>query len=96
LSQRQIGKAEKNYCTAEKDLAAIVWGIKHFRSYLYGRKFKVVSEGSYFQSSLFKSLCKLLKIRHKQRLLILNRTVVSKAVLGTSRIPAELCAPRSE
>jgi hypothetical protein len=57
LSQGQIGrdlpiayvshtfnKAEKNYSTVEKELAAIVWGIKHFRTYQYGRRFKIVSD----------------------------------------------------
>jgi hypothetical protein len=57
LSQGQIGKdlpiaytsrkfseAERNYDTLEKELAAIVWEIKHFRLYLYGRKFKIVSD----------------------------------------------------
>jgi hypothetical protein len=56
--------------------------IKHFRPYLYGRKFKVVSKGSNFLSNLFKSICKLVKIRHKQRFFILNRMVVWKGVTG--------------
>jgi len=56
--------------------------IKHFRPYLYGRKFKVVSEGSNFLSNLFKIIYKLLKIRYKQRLFILNRMVVWKGVTG--------------
>jgi hypothetical protein len=57
LSQGQIGKdlqiayashsfdkAEKNFSTVEKVLAAIVWVIIHFRPYLYVRKFKIVSD----------------------------------------------------
>jgi hypothetical protein len=39
-----FNKAKKNYSTAENELAAIVWGIKYFRPYFYGRKFKVVSD----------------------------------------------------
>jgi hypothetical protein len=32
-----MNKAEKNYSTSERVLS-VVWGVKHFRPYLYGRK----------------------------------------------------------
>jgi len=39
-----INSAEANYATSEKELLAVVWDTKYFRPYLYGRRFKVVSD----------------------------------------------------
>jgi hypothetical protein len=39
-----VNKAEKNCSTVKNEVTAVVWGIKHFWTYLYGRKFKVMSD----------------------------------------------------
>lgn len=38
-ASRNFNRAEKNYNVVKKEMATIVWGIKHFRLYLCGRKF---------------------------------------------------------
>jgi hypothetical protein len=43
-ASKNLNKAERNYSTSEVELLAIVRGIKHFRPYLYGRKFKIASD----------------------------------------------------
>lgn len=42
IPQSYSNKTEKKCSTDEKDLAVTVWGIKHFRPYLYGTKLKTV------------------------------------------------------
>lgn len=40
----KISNAQQNYSTTEKELLAIVWAVKHFRPYLFGQKFKIITD----------------------------------------------------
>ena len=43
-TSRSLNNAETHYTTSEKELLAVVWATKYFRPYLYGRRFKIVSD----------------------------------------------------
>ena len=43
-ASRVLNAAERNYSTIEKELLAITYCVQHFRSYLYGHKFTLVTD----------------------------------------------------
>jgi transposase InsO family protein len=45
-ASRQMNKAEQNYSASEAEMLALIWVTKHFRCYLYGRKFIVRTDHS--------------------------------------------------
>lgn len=44
FASRSLNKAEIRYPTIEKELLAIVWSVKYFKPYLYGRKFIIKTD----------------------------------------------------
>jgi len=43
-ASRSLNSAERNYSTIERELLAMVWATKNFRSYLLGRKFIIYTD----------------------------------------------------
>lgn len=44
FASRTLNEAETRYSTIEKEMLAIIWAVKHFRPYLYGKKFTIYTD----------------------------------------------------
>lgn len=44
FASKRLNQAERNYSTIEKECLALVWGIRRFHIYLYGKAFKVQTD----------------------------------------------------
>lgn len=43
-ASRPLNQAERNYPTIQKELVAVVWGVKYFRPYLLGKEFTIMTD----------------------------------------------------
>jgi hypothetical protein len=48
-ASKSLNKAQQNYTTSDRECLAIIWGIRHFRAHLLGRKFDLYTDHSALQ-----------------------------------------------
>ena len=60
FASRTLMKSEQNYAQLEKEALALIFGVKHFHQYLYGRQFLLITDHKPFTSILDQKM----KFRH--------------------------------
>src|SRR6266516_4197905 len=97
-ASKSFDKHERNYCTTRKELAALVFGLKNYRQYLLGRKFKIRTDHAALQylksaTELFGQQARWLELICEFDFTLSHRAGLSHGNAdGLSRIPP--CARR--
>lgn len=86
-ASRTLNKAEVNYPTIEKELLAIVWAVRYFRPYLFGKHFKIFTDHKplVYLFSMSNPSSRLLKFR----LTLEEYNYTIEYVRGTSNVAAD-------
>lgn len=96
-ASRTLSKSERRYCVTRNELLAVVHFVKHFRHFLYGRKFTVRTDHSSLQWLVnFKNaedqLARWLEILSSYNMKILHRPGAKHSNADAlSRIPCKQC-----
>ena len=101
-ASRSLTKAERNYGVTEFEALGVVWGIKHFRAYLYGHKCTVYTDHSPLKAMLkaqhpsgklarwSQSLCEYdLEICYWPGRVNSNADALSRVPVGGEEVPSE-------
>ncbi|KAL1448640.1 hypothetical protein WDU94_001909 [Cyamophila willieti] len=109
FASRTLNDNELTFSTIEKELLSIIWSVRHFRPYLFGRKFKIVTDHKPLQfvfnlkepnSKLVKWRLKLeaydYEIVYKKGLLNTNADALSRIEVNTSEIQKDISSVVAE
>ena len=101
-ASKSFSKAERNYCVTRRELLAVVFFVKHFRPYLYGRNFTVRTDHSSLRWLMnFKEpegqLARWLQVLYEYRFDIVHRPGKQHGNAdGLSRQPCKQCKRTDE
>jgi hypothetical protein len=56
FASRSLTDAESRYCNLGREMLAVAWAVNHYRQFVYGRKFTVISDHSPLQQILKKDI----------------------------------------
>ncbi|GBG89705.1 hypothetical protein CBR_g49558 [Chara braunii] len=88
-ASKTLSQAQANYKACKGECLAVVWGIQHFRPYLYGQKFVLLTEGPYPMREFSEYLVELTDVEPlpftDENAWELHRALYKSVVLGMFR-----------